>query len=675
MNMNIDISNVLNYTDELLKNYLNLIKNNIDKGIKYIDKGLNKFKLTEENYKNSQLQYNAFVGTRNIYSSKYIKHITKNINFERPKIDEIIETLFHSAKLNENNRKTILLWITNKMYEISQLVMKYFPNNYNNILFKIRYILLGCNLFIQNNKIQINSDDIKLSIYFSFSYIIDDLIDNNIIEFHIIETILKNKFDNFHYHYNEILNDNDNKNKILNVISNFFGEFIELLYAKYDKNMHVHLKNIFMDFFNTNFKFSNIYEEDILNICKKSLYTRLLLCIIYKFYNKKYHQNIMFDCFLRQISDDIYDYVEDKESKNSILTKYTDNVHKTIEYFFSNMYILYKKNKNISNIIIGNLIVKTQHYNLELFDTFPQIKKKLEMIKNATHNWYSLNKNLISISNMYNLEHLKQQYKIYIGNNIYFNEYIYGIDSELIEIINYSLKGGKYTRGFMFYIICNCLTYNSVPFDMLPIIKSIEFAQSASLILDDIQDKGVMRRDVQCAYLKYGTDKAMLAYTIMITEFYKYLTEYDKCSELVKICSKYVGYNGLVSGQFLDLYEKQETLSIDRYFRLARLKTSKAFEIITSTASVLLNLDEKTRTNLNVYSENFGIAYQLKDDISENMTSDKYSLRISPSIIDNKIKIESYNKARSICIDSLLSIGLKIYPLIELTMYVLPENF
>ncbi len=191
--------------------------------------------------------------------------------------------------------------------------------------------------------------------------------------------------------------------------------------------------------------------------------------------------------------------------------------------------------------------------------------------------------------------------------------------SLLLDAIFYSVfSGGKRIRGSILIKIADI--FNIQRETSIYIAVVIELLHEYTLIHDDIIDQDDERRGKPSCYNKYGepiailAGNAILAYAIELVLKSDLIHEHNVKNEILLIICQSVGYSGLMNGQSLDVEGKSSSIEV------ALFKTSPLFIASADIIGVLGNLDKTSKMNLHEFGKNFGIAYQLSDDIKDSMT-------------------------------------------------------
>lgn len=196
----------------------------------------------------------------------------------------------------------------------------------------------------------------------------------------------------------------------------------------------------------------------------------------------------------------------------------------------------------------------------------------------------------------------------------------------LSEIMAYSLLGGgKRLRPFI--VIESAKLFSQEKFNIqraLPFACALEMIQTYSLIHDDLpcMDNDDYRRGRLTCHKVFGEDKALLAGDSLLTYAFEVLAsnEYvsDKIIRLATIClSKYAGFYGMAGGQMIDLNSADNIKTYMDLKRMHSLKTSALIKcaVVLGYLSVVDIPNNEIISDLETYAENIGVAFQIRDDI------------------------------------------------------------
>jgi geranylgeranyl pyrophosphate synthase len=123
-------------------------------------------------------------------------------------------------------------------------------------------------------------------------------------------------------------------------------------------------------------------------------------------------------------------------------------------------------------------------------------------------------------------------------------------------------------------------------------------------------DNSEFRRGVSAVHKKFGESTAILAgnsLQVMAFEVLVRLKNFDIIKEFCKVA----GFNGVMSGQVLDLnpeFKKNE------FEEMSYKKTGVLIEFCLTSTAILLKREDVIY-KLKEYGKNLGIAYQMQDDL------------------------------------------------------------
>lgn len=204
----------------------------------------------------------------------------------------------------------------------------------------------------------------------------------------------------------------------------------------------------------------------------------------------------------------------------------------------------------------------------------------------------------------------------------------------LKETMSYSLlMGGKRIRPFI--VIETYKAFSGESSDIkkaLPFACALEMIHTYSLIHDDLpcMDNDEYRRGKLTSHMVYGENKALLTGDALLTFAFEVLSCNDMVSDTsikfaTQVLSKCSGQMGMAGGQMLDLESGNNIKSYDELKKMHELKTSALIK-----AAVLLGyfaytdkLDESVAKLLITYATNIGIAFQIRDDILDIISSNE----------------------------------------------------
>jgi len=140
---------------------------------------------------------------------------------------------------------------------------------------------------------------------------------------------------------------------------------------------------------------------------------------------------------------------------------------------------------------------------------------------------------------------------------------------------------------------------------------AIELLHVASLIHDDILDQDILRRNELTANIKWGIRDAVLVGDALASLSLYISADYE--SEIVKTISQTCVI--LSDGEYLDVKEAIDTRKESDYIETTRRKSASLFKASAQCGAIAAKAKRDETDALNVFGENFGLAYQIKDDL------------------------------------------------------------
>jgi geranylgeranyl pyrophosphate synthase len=198
-----------------------------------------------------------------------------------------------------------------------------------------------------------------------------------------------------------------------------------------------------------------------------------------------------------------------------------------------------------------------------------------------------------------------------------------------IETINKALaepiwdfleRGGKRIRPALFLLVAEALGGDIEKLKDFVVIP--ELVHNGSIIIDDIEDQGEMRRGRPCLHKIFGADIAINAgsfmYFLPTLAFIKNKGNFDD-KTLLKAYEVFLQEMiNIHIGQAIDIQwhkGKEHEISEKKYMQMCAYKTGCLTRMAAKLAVVLSNGSEEQERALAKFAESIGIAFQIQDDI------------------------------------------------------------
>lgn len=205
-------------------------------------------------------------------------------------------------------------------------------------------------------------------------------------------------------------------------------------------------------------------------------------------------------------------------------------------------------------------------------------------------------------------------------------KYLTNISPNYREKIYYPLfPAGKYIRPILMFSSADMLNVKRE--DILYPAFCIELIHNYSLIHDDLpcMDNDDFRRGRLTLHKKYSESDAILIGDGLLTLSFEILSDWKKKDviiEVLKLISHYVGFSGLIKGQFMDLdgkrllKENKNQRSLFKYLETLSInKTAKLIEVALVVPGMVAKLKRSKLEILKIIGRKIGLLFQITDDL------------------------------------------------------------
>ena len=217
-------------------------------------------------------------------------------------------------------------------------------------------------------------------------------------------------------------------------------------------------------------------------------------------------------------------------------------------------------------------------------------------------------------------------------------DFIPNIDNKsisLYESMKYSLTaGGKRIRPVLLLAACDFAggdIREALPYDC-----AMEYIHTYSMIHDDLpaMDNDDLRRGLPTNHKVYGEALAILAGDGLLTSAFEamnkdlmlYFDDAEKMAKRIRAINaiaKGAGCRGMVAGQVSDIEGESNEYSNEMLEYIHINKTGALIIAAIKAGLYLGNPSKDMLSNLDIYSENLGLAYQIADDILDEIGDPK----------------------------------------------------
>ncbi|MDR3349286.1 MAG: polyprenyl synthetase family protein [Acidaminococcales bacterium] len=196
--------------------------------------------------------------------------------------------------------------------------------------------------------------------------------------------------------------------------------------------------------------------------------------------------------------------------------------------------------------------------------------------------------------------------------------------SDINKAVRYSLlAGGKRLRPLLLMAAAEAAGSDSARF--LPVACGLEMIHAYSLIHDDLpaMDDDDYRRGRLSCHKVFGEAKAILAGDALLTRAFEVMLGQggvppDVLVKAVKEIAFCAGAEGMVGGQTIDIEAERvadRIVSVKELQEMHMAKTGALFRAAVFAGAMLAGASDARLTALEDYAGNFGLAFQITDDI------------------------------------------------------------
>tara|TARA_Y100000590_G_C15559266_1_gene954073 strand:+ start:122 stop:1135 length:1014 start_codon:yes stop_codon:yes gene_type:complete len=184
---------------------------------------------------------------------------------------------------------------------------------------------------------------------------------------------------------------------------------------------------------------------------------------------------------------------------------------------------------------------------------------------------------------------------------------------ELVEeMTKYHLRtGGKKIRALLTLGSAKLCGYSKGSRD-INLAACIELIHAATLMHDDVIDKGDIRRGKKTLNKIWGNKSSILVGDYLLSRCFEMMVE-DGNLEILKLLSSTSAE--ISQGEVLQLQHSGEIDMLEEtYLKIISAKTASLFSAATKVGSILSNKENKIKEALEFYGKNLGLTFQIADD-------------------------------------------------------------
>ncbi|MBR2179084.1 MAG: polyprenyl synthetase family protein [Selenomonadaceae bacterium] len=203
------------------------------------------------------------------------------------------------------------------------------------------------------------------------------------------------------------------------------------------------------------------------------------------------------------------------------------------------------------------------------------------------------------------------------------------IDQTLMDAMKYSLmSGGKRIRPILLMAAADAVNGSGDKF--VTTASAIEMVHTYSLIHDDLpaMDNDDYRRGKLTNHKVYGEAMAILAGDALLTLAFEVMLRQRGVNHasilfVIDEISQAIGAAGMVGGQAIDILSTGKKIDLETLRKMHIGKTGALFRAAIKSGAILAGASSKQLQALGKYAENFGLVFQITDDILDVIGDEK----------------------------------------------------
>jgi geranylgeranyl diphosphate synthase type II len=207
----------------------------------------------------------------------------------------------------------------------------------------------------------------------------------------------------------------------------------------------------------------------------------------------------------------------------------------------------------------------------------------------------------------------------------------------LYDPVRYMINlGGKRIRPSLVLMGCNVFA-DTIEEAVNPAI-AVEMFHNFTLMHDDIMDRSDLRRNKPTVYKKWNENIGILSGDAMMIKAYEFLTQCPsaRIHEIVEV------FNAtaleVCEGQQYDMdFESNPAVTIKEYLQMIELKTAVLLAASLKIGALIAGAPADDADRIYKFGKNFGIAFQLQDDLLDVYGSpERFGKQTGNDIVANK---------------------------------------
>ena len=199
-------------------------------------------------------------------------------------------------------------------------------------------------------------------------------------------------------------------------------------------------------------------------------------------------------------------------------------------------------------------------------------------------------------------------------------------------------KRGKQLRPVLCLLSSKMINSNYFQINTdISMAAALEFIHGATLLHDDVIDKGKIRRGQRSINDIWNNKFSVLLGDFMFSKSFQLMTKGNSLramESLAEVSSK------ISEGEFLQLSNEQNiNIKIEEYINIISLKTAELFGAAMKVPAILTNKSPKLIKQLNTLGVNYGIIFQIIDDNLDYFGGKEIGKVIGQDFLEGKVTL------------------------------------
>lgn len=204
-----------------------------------------------------------------------------------------------------------------------------------------------------------------------------------------------------------------------------------------------------------------------------------------------------------------------------------------------------------------------------------------------------------------------------------------GMQEIIYEAMEYSLfAGGKRLRPVL--MLETAKMCGGDENEIIPFACAMEMIHTYSLIHDDLpaMDNDELRRGMPTSHIKFGEAAAILAGDALLNKAFETVSAYSgnypqRALRAIAMLAESSGTEGMIGGQVIDMESEGKDIGLDVLQHLHLLKTGAIIRSSCTIGALMSGADSAQIQAVDEFASNLGVAFQIRDDILDCISSDE----------------------------------------------------